>query len=169
MCLNGTPCDRGKHWDGCRRQNIGGWKKATLSLRIIYGTQFMLHHFHLFLSWMKNTFAVGWRRSLQRGFAFIDAHFIPRDRRERAERSGPACCQRLCDTASRCVCIAYWPTTGCRVTIALYLFLHSVVPVLNKGCRPNRVFQGIFTHFIATFYFKSTLYCVASHIWCSVF
>lgn len=70
----------------CRRWNIGRVKTATLSLQIIYGTQFTLRHFHLFLSWMKNTFAVGWRWSLQRGFTFIDADFFWW---KRTNRSGP--------------------------------------------------------------------------------
>lgn len=166
MCLNSTPCDRGKHWDGCRRQNIGGWKKATLSLRIIYGTQFTLHHFHLFLSWMKNTFAVGWRQSLRRGFVIIDAHFIPRDRRERERRdlaplavSGSA--MRLHAVFAKRTDLlldAGWPLLFICFSIQWCLFSTRVVA--------QTVFQGIFTHFI---YFKSTLYCVASHLWCSVF
>lgn len=74
---NTGPLPEMKHREG---------EKATLSLQIIYGTQFTLRHFHLFLSWMKNTFAVGWRWSLQRGFAFIDADFFWW---KRTNRSGP--------------------------------------------------------------------------------
>lgn len=154
MCLNGTPCDRGKHWDGCRRQNIGGWKKATLSLRIIYGTQFTLHHFHLFLSWMKNTFAVGWRRSLQRGFAFIDAHFIPRDRRER--ESGEIW-PRLLSAALRCgftLCLhsglAYYWMQGDHRFISVSPFSGACS---QQGLSPKQSFSRYFHSFYCNFLF----------------